>query len=81
MSVLRCADGSLYTGYTIDVARRLGQHQAGRASRYTRTRRPVAIAGWWAFEDKRAAMQAEWAFKRLSRAEKLRLIADAGGAG
>jgi putative endonuclease len=81
MYVLRCADGSLYTGYTIDVARRLGQHQAGRASRYTRTRRPVAIAGWWAFEDKRAAMQAEWAFKRLSRSEKLRLIADAGGVG
>ena len=72
MYVLTCADGSLYTGYTIDVARRLSQHQAGTASRYTRTRRPVTLAGWWLFEDKRSAMQAEYAFKQLSRTEKLR---------
>ena len=80
MYVLRCADGSLYTGYTVDVPRRLRQHQAGKASRYTRARRPLTLAGWWQFADKRAAMQAEYAFKRLPRAEKLRLIrlADAG---
>jgi putative endonuclease len=75
MYVLTCADGSLYTGYTVDVARRLSQHQAGKASRYTRTRRPVVLTGWWQFADQRAAMQAEAAFKRLSRPEKLRLIA------
>jgi putative endonuclease len=75
MYVLTCADGSLYTGYTVDVARRLRQHQAGKASRYTRARRPVALAGWWQFEDQRAAMQAEAAFKRLSRSEKLKLVA------
>ncbi|MNL60212.1 GIY-YIG nuclease superfamily protein [compost metagenome] len=74
MYVLRCADGSLYTGYTVDVPRRLRQHQAGKASRYTRTRRPLALAGWWQFETQRAAMQAEYDFKRLARAEKLRLI-------
>jgi putative endonuclease len=81
MYVLRCADGSLYTGYTVDVARRLAQHQAGKASRYTRTRRPVTVAGWWQFEDKRSAMQAEWAFKQLSRAEKLRCLAESASAG
>lgn len=81
MYVLRCADGSLYTGYTVDVARRLAQHQAGRASRYTRTRRPVALAAWWQFDDKRSAMQAEWAFKQLPRSEKLRHLGETAGAG
>jgi putative endonuclease len=79
MYVLRCADGSLYTGYTIDVTRRLAQHQAGTASRYTRTRRPVAMAGWWQFEGRSEALSAEAAFKRLSRAEKLRLLEASAG--
>jgi putative endonuclease len=74
MYVLRCADGSLYTGYTVDVARRLRQHEAGTASRYTRARRPVSLEGWWQFDDKRSAMQAEWNFKQLTRSEKLRLL-------
>ena len=79
MYVLRCADGSLYTGYTIDVERRLAQHQAGTASRYTRARRPVAMVGWWQFDGRSEALQAEAAFKRLSRTEKLRLLEAGGG--
>ena len=81
MYVLRCADGSLYTGYTIDMERRLAQHQAGKASRYTRARRPVSLVGWWQFEDKVSAMQAEAAFKRLTRREKLQLVQDAEACG
>ena len=78
MYVLRCADGSLYTGYTVDVARRVDQHQAGRGARYTRARRPVTLAGWWQFDTKRSAMQAEWQFKQLTRSQKLEALA-AGG--
>jgi putative endonuclease len=79
--VLECADGSLYTGYTVDLARRLTQHQAGTASKYTRTRRPVALRGYWAFADRTSALQAEYAFKQLTRAKKLSLLASADGPG
>lgn len=75
MYVLRCADGSLYTGYTVDLPRRLATHQAGKASKYTRSRLPVRLAAWSDFPTQRAAMQAEAAFKRLSRAQKLMCLA------
>jgi putative endonuclease len=69
--VLRCRDGSLYTGYTVDVERRVQAHQAGRGARYTRGRLPVELAAFWAFPTKQAAMSAEYAFKRLTRHQKL----------
>ena len=72
--VLRCADGTLYTGYAVDVPKRLEAHQAGKGAKYTRGRRPVALQAWWRFESKQAAMSAEVAFKRLSRASKLERI-------
>lgn len=78
MYVLTCADGTLYTGYTANMARRLAAHQRGVASRYTRSRLPVTIEGYWEFPDKRSAMQAEYAFKQLTRPEKLRRLADSG---
>jgi putative endonuclease len=72
--VLRCADGTLYTGITTDVARRLGQHNAGTASKYTRSRRPVAVA----YRERAAAhgdaLRRELAIKKLSRAAKEALI-------
>ena len=73
--LLRCADGSLYCGWTPDIDARLAKHQAGRASRYTRTRLPVELA--WSAEvaDRSAALREEWRIKRLSRAQKLALIA------
>ena len=70
--VLGCADGSLYGGYTVDLPRRLACHQAGKASKYTRTRRPVQVRIWWEFPTQRQAMQAEWAFKALTRLQKLK---------
>jgi putative endonuclease len=74
MYVLACSDHSLYAGYTVDLPRRLACHQAGKASKYTRTRLPVQVRAWWSFPTQRAAMQAEVAFKALSRAEKLRRL-------
>ncbi len=76
--VLRCRDGSLYTGIAKDLARRLGQHQAGRASKYTRSRLPVALVWQRRVRSWRRALQEERRIKQLSRAEKLALIAGQG---
>ena len=71
--ILRCADGSLYTGWTNDLEKRLAAHNAGTASKYTRSRRPVELAYCELCESKEAAMSREWHIKRLSRAEKEKL--------
>jgi putative endonuclease len=71
--LLRCADDSLYCGWTTDLERRLVAHRAGSASRYTRTRRPVEVAAVIPVADRSAALRAEARIKRLPRAEKLRL--------
>jgi putative endonuclease len=76
--LLRCADDSLYCGWTTDVRRRLAQHGAGTASRYTRSRRPVALAAVFETADRSAALREEARIKRLPRAAKLSLIAVAG---
>ncbi len=77
--MLRCADGSLYTGWTIDMERRLARHQAGTASRYTASRLPVRLAWSREMPDRSAARREEARIKQLGRAEKLILIA--GGSG
>jgi predicted GIY-YIG superfamily endonuclease len=73
--MLRCADGSLYTGWSVDVARRLTRHRSGRASRYTASRLPVELALALPMPDRTAAMREEARIKRLDRAGKLALIA------
>jgi putative endonuclease len=72
--LLRCADQSLYCGWTTDVERRLDEHRAGAASRYTRSRLPVELALVLPVADRSAALREEARIKRLPRAEKLRLI-------
>jgi len=72
--LLRCSDGSLYTGWTIDLERRLARHQAGVASRYTASRLPVELALTIPMRDRTAARREEARIKRLSRPEKLVLI-------
>ena len=73
--VVRCADGTLYTGYTDDVERRVATHNAGKGGSYTRAHRPVSLLVAWRFPTKSAALRAEYAFKRLPRAKKLQIIA------
>jgi putative endonuclease len=72
--LLRCADDSLYCGWTTDPERRLRQHQAGSASRYTKRRRPVEYALLLPAADRSAALRTEARIKKLSRTEKLALI-------
>lgn len=73
--ILRCGDGSLYTGITNDLPRRLAAHSSGRGAKYTRSRLPVALVWREEQPDKSAALRRERQIKALSRAEKLRLIA------
>ena len=72
--LLRCADDSLYCGWTTDVERRLAAHRSGRASRYTRTRLPFELAAVMPMADRSSAMREEARIKQLPRAEKLALI-------
>ena len=71
--MLRCKDGSLYTGISTDVARRLEEHRSGKGAKYTRSRLPVELVWWEECPTKEAAMSREWHVKRLPRAEKLKL--------
>jgi putative endonuclease len=77
--LLRCADDNLYCGWTTDVDRRLAEHRAGTASRYTRSRLPVELAFVTPVADRPAALREEARVKRLPRAAKLALIASIRG--
>ena len=72
--LLRCADGTLYTGSTTDVEARAGAHNDGRGARYTSGRRPVAVVYREACGSRSAALRREHALKRLTRSEKEALI-------
>ena len=72
--LLRCADDSLYCGWTTDIERRLAAHAAGTASRYTRSRRPVELAAVIEMADRSAARREEARIKRLPRTAKLALV-------
>jgi predicted GIY-YIG superfamily endonuclease len=75
--MLRCRDGSLYTGITNDLARRLSRHDAGMASAYTRSRRPVRLVYRERQPSRSAALKREAALRRLPRAAKLTLLREA----
>lgn len=72
--ILTCSDGTLYTGWTIDLAERLAAHQAGRGARYTRTRLPVKLVYRETCPDRSSAMKRERAIKKLPRGKKLALV-------
>ena len=77
--ILCCADGTLYTGITNDLVKRLAAHDAGTAARYTRGRGPVRLVFAEVCADKSAALKREISIKRLPRSRKLALIASAAG--
>lgn len=72
--ILACADGTLYTGWTTDLCRRVAAHNAGKGAKYTRSRRPVTLRYAERCSTRERAMHREWEIKQLSREEKLQLI-------
>lgn len=78
MYVLKCADDSLYTGYTTDLDKRIATHNSGKGAKYTRpqSRRPVELLYHETFSDKPSAMSAEALFKRKTRQQKLAYITE-----
>ena len=79
--IVSCSDGSLYTGITTDVARRILEHNEGpNGARYTRSKRPVSLQFTTPFPDRSTASKAEHHVKKMSRAQKERLIAKGDGA-
>ncbi|MCD7867153.1 MAG: GIY-YIG nuclease family protein [Clostridiales bacterium] len=73
--MVRCADGSLYTGWTTCLSRRIRAHNEGReGAKYTKTRRPVRLVYYEGYRTKEEAMRREFAIKQLTRQEKLALL-------
>lgn len=72
--IVRCKDGSLYTGWTTDLKRRIAVHNEGKGAKYTKGRRPVKLVYSEEFETKEEAMRREYAIKHMSRPEKIKLI-------
>ena len=72
--ILRCRNGDLYTGYTLDPVRRLEQHNEGKASKFTRSRLPVELVHLEKFRSKSRALSREIAIKQLARSEKMEII-------
>lgn len=72
--IVECSDGTLYTGWTNNLEKRLEAHNAGKGAKYTKSRRPVRIVYKELFETKEEAMSREFAIKQLSRTQKLKLI-------
>ena len=73
--MLKCSDGTLYTGWTNDLEKRVEAHNSGKGAKYTKARRPVELAYYEEFETKEQAMKREYAIKQLGRKEKQKLIA------
>ena len=73
--MLKCSDGTLYTGWTNDLEKRVEAHNSGKGAKYTKARRPVELAQYEEFETKEQAMKREYAIKQLGRKEKQKLIA------
>jgi len=75
--IVRCSDGTFYTGYARDPRARADAHNRGRGAKYTRSRRPVALVYVKRCRSKSAALKHEYRVKQLSRSEKVALIAGA----
>lgn len=76
--LLRCADDSLYCGWTTDLEGRIAAHNNGTGAKYTKSRRPVELVYFEEYENRHEALSREWHIKRLRRKEKLLLLEKAG---
>ena len=76
--IVRCADGTLYTGWTNDLEKRLRAHNSGEGAKYTRSRRPVELVYYEAHGTKEEAMRREWTIKHKTRVKKTELINNPG---
>lgn len=72
--ILKCNDGTLYTGWTNNLEKRIADHNSGKGAKYTKARRPVTLAYYETFETKAEAMKREYAIKQMTRAEKENLV-------
>lgn len=72
--IVECKDGTLYTGWTTDLERRMKAHNTGKGAKYTRSRLPVVLRYYESFETKQEAMKREYEIKQLTRKEKEKLI-------
>lgn len=72
--ILECKDGTYYTGWTNDLDKRIKAHNDGKGAKYTKARRPVVLAYYEQFETKEEAMSREYAIKRMTRKEKVKLM-------
>ena len=72
--IVKCADSTLYTGWTNDLDKRIKAHNSGKGAKYTRARRPVELVYYERFLTRQEAMRREWEIKQLARKDKLKLI-------
>ena len=72
--ILKCGDGSLYTGWTNDLEKRIKAHNDGKGAKYTKSRRPVVLAYYEEFHTKEEAMRREWEIKQMTREQKMKMI-------
>ena len=72
--ILKCKDGSLYTGWTNDLEQRVAAHNTGKGAKYTKARRPVELVYFEEFETKEQAMKREYAIKQMARKDKFELV-------
>ena len=71
--IVKCSDGTFYTGWTNDLEKRIAAHNSGEGAKYTRCRRPVELVYYESFRTKEEAMSREWHIKRLTRKQKAEL--------
>lgn len=74
--IVKCSDGSLYTGWTNNLEKRMGDHNAGKGAKYTKSRRPVTLVYYEEYGTKEEAMKREYAIKHMTRKKKEALLAE-----
>lgn len=72
--MVECSDKTIYTGIATDIEARIAKHNSGKGAKYTRSRTPVVLKAMWKYEFKSEAAKAEYAFKKLSRLQKIQFI-------